>query len=195
MTWRFRMGCDAVVTSAPGIMMLTGGLLSGAFLDLLLITSFPAAVLVKRLARISMTNKHLHAGVPSFHPDDDAHFDHDDRRGGDVGRDWCGWQGAVYAGVVDDLLLLARLPGDTHPGCRRGPATIRKNKIYLISTSAAYLILFRTPLFQYLVHGFLITAIPICVLGSSLSFLCTMAKSWTFPDWNNKLSVIIQTKL
>jgi hypothetical protein len=41
------MGCEAVIISMPGIMMLVRGLLSGAFLDLLLIMSFPAAVLVK----------------------------------------------------------------------------------------------------------------------------------------------------
>jgi hypothetical protein len=67
-----------------------------------------------------MTNKHLHADV-RFHPDDNAHFDrsldeHDDRRGGDVGRGWC--QGAVYVGVVDDP---PHLPGDAHPRCRRVP--------------------------------------------------------------------------
>jgi hypothetical protein len=137
-----------------------------------------------------MKNKHLHNKVLCFYPDDDVHFDHslDDH---DYhlclcqdGSDWCGWQGAVYVGFVDDHPL-AHLPGDAHLGCHHthhGPATICKNKIYLIRVSAAYLILFQTPLFQYLVHSFLITAILIWVLGSSLLFLHTMAKSRTFPD-------------
>jgi hypothetical protein len=84
-----------------------------------------------------MTNKHLPAGVPCFHPSHDAHFDHsvddhDDHRSGDVGR----WEGAVYVGVVDGLPLLPRPPGDVQLGCRRArhaPATIHKNEIYVIS--------------------------------------------------------------
>lgn len=74
-----------------------------------------------------------------------------------------GWQGVVYVGVVDDHPLLACLSGHAHPECRRtghSPATIRKNEIYLIS---AYLILFRTPLFQNLIHSFLITAVLIWI--------------------------------
>jgi hypothetical protein len=41
------MGCDTIITSMPGIMMLMWGLLSGAFLHLLSIMTFLAAVLVQ----------------------------------------------------------------------------------------------------------------------------------------------------